>query len=135
MEMIGTTSCICFDKTGTLTTNRMSVSQLYLNRQFVKADINMESYRKKINRCHEIDSSLANHVHKPEYTQSDALFMQLVKSMALSTKAEFRNDRSSRIDENFLKLKVHGDESEAALIRFLTPVIMSEYGGDVIASG
>jgi len=48
VETLGSTSCICSDKTGTLTQNRMSVSHIFLNRQVVNCEVNMETYTKAI---------------------------------------------------------------------------------------
>ena len=73
-------------------------------------------------------------VREPEYKQSDPLLMHFVKTMALSTKAQFGSDeKQQNKNENFTKLPVEGDASEAGLIRFLTPVLSSVYGGDIIA--
>ena len=57
--------------------------------------------------------------------------MSLIYSMALSTTSCFGSPEWEE-SESFYERKVKGDASEAGLLRFLTPVLMREYGGDVV---
>ena len=51
--------------------------------------------------------------------------------MALSTSAYFGTQGQHK---RYSNREVIGDQSEAGLIRFLTPVLMKEYGGDFESS-
>ena len=66
------------DKTGTLTQNRMTVSHLFYGKRMIDASLNYETYK----------SDPLN--HKIDYDVKDPGFKELVKMMALSSKATFQ---------------------------------------------
>ena len=90
VETLGSTSCICSDKTGTLTQNRMTVSHIYLDRQVVNCEVNIQNYRVELKAENDKGKDgRPDNVKKPEYSQEDPLFMQLIQTLALSTTTYF----------------------------------------------
>jgi len=159
----------------------MTVSQIFFNRTVINAEVNMETYRKQIIEEEKLgEKGNVDQVKKPSYSQNDNMFMELVKTLALSTttffqyqptdeevKNWYRKDQKKRgqsvVDipkeskdwnENqrqvfntakaamiaeekanrFMKRETKGDASETGLIRFITPILMSEFGGPVAES-
>lgn len=51
VETLGSTSCICSDKTGTLTQNRMTLSQMFIDRQVLDCSVNIQQYRQEVAAC------------------------------------------------------------------------------------
>ena len=70
----------------------MTVSHLFINREVINAEINMESYRKEVdevNNKRKANAQLAD-PKAPEYSQNDPLFMTLMQTLALSTTTFFQ---------------------------------------------
>jgi len=70
----------------------MTVSHLFINRDVVNAEINVESYRKEME---EIKDKRAKggqiaDAKSPDYSQEDPLFMTLMQTLALSTTTFFQ---------------------------------------------
>jgi sodium/potassium-transporting ATPase subunit alpha len=89
VETLGSTTCICSDKTGTLTQNCMTVSHMLMNGNIIDASINYSDV-------------IADPTIKTEYSKNDKNFMELVKTLALSTSATLNYSPPSEEIDNIL---------------------------------
>jgi magnesium-transporting ATPase (P-type) len=107
METLGCTSCIASDKTGTLTQNKMTVSHVY--------------YGGKINNS---GGNAVSGAHYPVFDKADTGFCLLQRCATVCNRAVFVHADGEKFP-NFAEIqnwKVHGDASEAALIKFCHPL-------------
>lgn len=99
VETLGSTSCICSDKTGTLTQNRMTLSQMFIDRQVLDCSVNLQSYRQEVAEC-KGEPDLEKKVKKPYYhlaanaeenvTEETVIgFRLMCETIALSTVSYF----------------------------------------------
>jgi hypothetical protein len=70
----------------------MTVSHLFINREVVNAEINIESYRKDIEEVEKKRAAGAQipDAKSPDYSQDDPIFMTLMQTLALSTTTFFQ---------------------------------------------
>ena len=70
----------------------MTVSHLFINREVVNAEINVESYRKEIEEVEKKRAAGAQipDAKKPDYSQDDPIFSTLMRTLALSTTTFFQ---------------------------------------------
>jgi magnesium-transporting ATPase (P-type) len=129
VETLGSTSCICSDKTGTLTQNRMTVSQMFLNRKVMNCEVNMETYTKKLaeekekfEKSNGQDGEPDKGV-KPEYDIiNDNLLKRFIHTLALSTVTYFSFSPKDDDIKQWVKLYNKKDTTK----KKITPSLPSE---------
>lgn len=92
VETLGSTSCICSDKTGTLTQNKMSLSNMFVDREVIDCSVNYQDYMDEMAIAKPKGEEFMRKVKKPRYElQGDKSigFKMLCETIALSTVSYF----------------------------------------------
>jgi sodium/potassium-transporting ATPase subunit alpha len=108
VETLGSTSCICSDKTGTLTQNKMTVENVWIDGQVVRA------HSKEVKGTD----------FEYEYDVNDPSFKVLHHTAMICSEAKFDISEEQRRAPGFkyMNASVIGDASETALVKFYQPI-------------